>query len=125
MLTMLLRINLTKNKIICLPSETIKDSDDDELQPSLEICEVKDTENVTFKCMNCQVTPFETDEELKTHMDIKHTIKCKFCGEKSENFKSRGYLNVHQREAHPIIWQKIQEKKQLKKSLLTANAATS
>lgn len=101
-------------------------TDDDELQinSSIEDCEIKDAPTTGHKCMNCQVTPFQTADELAEHVKVKHTIRCKYCGEKSDSYKSRGYLNAHQKEDHPEVWKKIQERKLKKKAISTAATDT-
>mgnify|MGYP000375512220 CR=1 FL=1 len=103
-------------------NEKAEQESDEQQSISFEDCEIKDIPTTGHKCMNCQVTPFETKEELDKHVLLKHTIRCKYCGEKSESFKSRGYLNAHQKDIHPEIWKKIQERKMKKKADASAAA---
>jgi len=88
---------------------------------SLEDLEDKSSQS-GHKCMICQVPPFDNAAALVEHVRVKHTVRCKYCGDKSESFPSRGYLMKHQQEVHPQVWKKIQEKKMRKK--MEQSAAT-
>ena len=90
------------------------ETDANVVNSSLE--DLEDTSSQSgHKCMICQVPPFDDAAALVEHVRLKHTVRCKYCGDKSESFQSRGYLMKHQQEIHPQIWKKIQEKKMRKK----------